>query len=321
MRGLRLVNAAEVRHWRPRAAAAGGSSSCASSRAGSASACTAAPIFDGRGHRAATRLVMATLADEGVRRQREKLLGSFRGGKPVGRPISGVGHRAEAFARMTLGGLSSRRAHPGGTGGHPAAEGRHPRALDVTRSRLALPSGRSSTSTSWSATRRRPPRAPWSCPRTCTSSSARSGPLEDTRETPEQVLAAAAQDRPTEPGLDRGGAPPREGAPLLVQAIVYDFDHTPPAREVHVFEALLAAFEEARARGLRSRGRAAAGHRPRRARPRALPGAPGPGLLLVGGDGHARCAACTCSSPRREELVRYEGLLQTLVERRAASAA
>lgn len=43
---------------------------------------------------------------------------------------------------------------------------------------------------------------------------------------------------------------PREGKPLVLQAIVYDFDKSPPAREEHVFEALMAAFEEARARGL-----------------------------------------------------------------------
>jgi len=35
------------------------------------------------------------------------------------------------------------------------------------------------------------------------------------------------------------------GFGLLVQAIVYDFDRTPPAREVHVFEALLAAMKKA----------------------------------------------------------------------------
>jgi hypothetical protein len=45
---------------------------------------------------------------------------------------------------------------------------------------------------------------------------------------------------------------PREGSPLLLQAIVYDFDRSPPAREIHVFEALIAAFEEARTRGIRS---------------------------------------------------------------------
>ena len=77
------------------------------------------------------------------------------------------------------------------------------------------------------------------------------GPLEDTRETPQQVLAAAAPQRPRRPG-SVVVASPREGAPLLLQAIVYDFDRSPPAREIHVFEALIAAFEEARARGIRS---------------------------------------------------------------------
>lgn len=71
------------------------------------------------------------------------------------------------------------------------------------------------------------------------------------RETPEQVLASASQERPRRPG-SIVVAPAREGAPLLVQAIVYDFDRQPPAREVHVFEALLAAFEEARTRGLKT---------------------------------------------------------------------
>jgi hypothetical protein len=77
------------------------------------------------------------------------------------------------------------------------------------------------------------------------------GPLEDTRETPEQVLAASASQRPRRPGSVVVGAS-REGAPLLLQAIVYDFDRSPPAREIHVFEALIAAFEEARTRGIRS---------------------------------------------------------------------
>jgi hypothetical protein len=100
-----------------------------------------------------------------------------------------------------------------------------------------------------------------------------------------------------------------------VQAIVYDFDHTPPAREVHVFEALLAAFEEARTRGLRSvavqpLGTAHAGLDPARflgswprsaTRPRRWDDASGRVHLLL---------------PSPEELVRYEVLLQTLVERR-----
>ncbi len=77
------------------------------------------------------------------------------------------------------------------------------------------------------------------------------GPIEDTRETPEQVLAAAAPQRPRRPGSVVVGAT-RAGAPLLLQAIVYDFDRSPPAREIHVFEALVAAFEEARMRRIRS---------------------------------------------------------------------
>ena len=78
-----------------------------------------------------------------------------------------------------------------------------------------------------------------------------SEPIEDTRETPEQVLAASSAQRPRRPGSVVIGAA-REGSPLLLQAIVYDYDRSPPSREIHVFEALLAAFEEARARGIRS---------------------------------------------------------------------
>ena len=77
------------------------------------------------------------------------------------------------------------------------------------------------------------------------------GPIEDTQETPEQVLAVPGVVRPRRPGSVVVGASP-EGGPLLLQAIVYDFDRSPPARDIHVFEALIAAFEEARARGIRS---------------------------------------------------------------------
>jgi len=140
------------------------------------------------------------------------------------------------------------------------------------------------------------------------------GPLEDTRETPEQVLAASAQDRPKRPG-SIVVAPAREGSPLLVQAIVYDFDHTPPAREVHVFEALLAAFEEARTRGLRSvavqpLGTAHAGLDPSRFL----------GLLAqvcyTSAEMGTTLRRVHLLLPSPEELVRYEVLLQTLVERR-----
>ena len=71
--------------------------------------------------------------------------------------------------------------------------------------------------------------------------------IEDTRETPEQVLAASAPERPRRPG-SIVVAPPKHGAPLTLQAIVYDFESSPPACEAHVFEALLSAFEEAKAR-------------------------------------------------------------------------
>ncbi len=43
---------------------------------------------------------------------------------------------------------------------------------------------------------------------------------------------------------------PQEGKPLLLQAIVYDFDRVPPASEDAVFESLVVCFEEARGRGL-----------------------------------------------------------------------
>ena len=139
------------------------------------------------------------------------------------------------------------------------------------------------------------------------------GPLEDTRETPEQVLAAPGQDRPKKPG-SIVVAPAREGSPLLVQAIVYDFDHTPPAREVHVFEALLAAFEEARTRGLRSLA--------------VQPGLdPARFLGLLAQVCYSSAEMGTTLRrvhlllPSPEELVRYEVLLQTLVERRGRKPA
>lgn len=43
---------------------------------------------------------------------------------------------------------------------------------------------------------------------------------------------------------------PQAGKPLLLQAIVYDFDRVPPATEEPVYEALVTCFEEARTRGL-----------------------------------------------------------------------
>jgi len=140
------------------------------------------------------------------------------------------------------------------------------------------------------------------------------GTIEDTRETPEQVLAASAQERPRRPG-SIVVAPPKQGAPLTLQAIVYDFESSPPAREAHVFEALLSAFEEAKARcmtclAVQPLGTAHAGLPPARF------------LALLAQVCYSSAEMGTTLRrvhlllPSPEELVRYEVLLQTLVERR-----
>ena len=77
------------------------------------------------------------------------------------------------------------------------------------------------------------------------------GQIEDTAETAEEVLARSSGDRPRRPG-SIVVAPPRKGAPLVLQAIVYDFEDAPPTREAYVFEALMSAFEEASGRRVTS---------------------------------------------------------------------
>jgi O-acetyl-ADP-ribose deacetylase (regulator of RNase III) len=140
------------------------------------------------------------------------------------------------------------------------------------------------------------------------------GPLEDTRETPEQVLAAAAPQRPRRPGTVVVAAG-REGAMLVLQAIVYDFERSPPAREVHVFEALLTAFEEARARGIRTvavqpLGTAHAGLDPERFL----------GLLAQVCYSSAELSTTVrrvhLMLPSPRDLSTYEALLHSLLERR-----
>lgn len=69
--------------------------------------------------------------------------------------------------------------------------------------------------------------------------------IEEAREPLAGVWAALGRLKPKPRGsvlVGAGGG----GAPLLLQAIVYDFEDAPHARSVHVFEALLTAFEEAR---------------------------------------------------------------------------
>jgi len=67
--------------------------------------------------------------------------------------------------------------------------------------------------------------------------------------TPDQVLSEALRQRPRRRGSVLA-SPQQPGRPLLLQAIVYDFEDTPPTREAFVFEALMCAFEEAGTRRL-----------------------------------------------------------------------
>ncbi len=77
------------------------------------------------------------------------------------------------------------------------------------------------------------------------------GDQETPVRTPAQALSEALRQRPRR----RGTIVPatrRDGSPLVLQAIVYDFEDTPPTAEAFVFEALMAAFEEAGTRKLGS---------------------------------------------------------------------
>ena len=71
--------------------------------------------------------------------------------------------------------------------------------------------------------------------------------LEST-ETTDQVLTDCSDSRPRRAGT-LVVAPARDGQPVLLQAVVYDFDRSPPTKAAHVFEALVLAFEEAKRRG------------------------------------------------------------------------
>ena len=65
-------------------------------------------------------------------------------------------------------------------------------------------------------------------------------PFEDVTETPQEILAESRGFPPRRLGSLVVG-PSRQGAPVLLQAIVYDFERCQPSREEHVFEALLAS--------------------------------------------------------------------------------
>lgn len=69
--------------------------------------------------------------------------------------------------------------------------------------------------------------------------------------TPAQVLSEALRQRPRRRGSVLA-SPPQAGRPLLLQAIVYDFEESPPTSEPYVFEALINAFETAAGRRVSS---------------------------------------------------------------------
>ena len=122
---------------------------------------------------------------------------------------------------------------------------------------------------------------------------------------PSDDLAARLSDFQPQRAGSLVVGPMRKAKPLLLQAVVYDFDRTPPSWEEPVFEALLTAFEEAKARGfsslaVRPLGTAHSGlsatawirasSRPGRHRPR-------PGLLRPGHDVRsARCRAAPAAA-------------------------
>jgi hypothetical protein len=75
------------------------------------------------------------------------------------------------------------------------------------------------------------------------------GTLEDTGETAQEVLALERFRQSARPGSILV-APTQQGAPLVLQAVVYDFAVTPPVDSRVVFETLVSCFEEARKRRL-----------------------------------------------------------------------
>lgn len=74
------------------------------------------------------------------------------------------------------------------------------------------------------------------------------GVLEDPGGDPHELARKASTAPARRPGSIVVSA--RDGGALLMQAVVYDFSRTPHARGEDVLEALLASFEEARARRL-----------------------------------------------------------------------
>lgn len=138
-------------------------------------------------------------------------------------------------------------------------------------------------------------------------------PVVDDSQVAEEVVGAAAGFRPRRLGslvILRS----RESQPLVFQAIVYDFSKTPPTSEEPVFEALLAALEEARTRGLvriavRPIGTAHAGLSPV-AFLKLLTQ-----VCYTAAELGTTLKRVSLLIPSPEELERYQGLLKGLVEK------
>ncbi len=74
--------------------------------------------------------------------------------------------------------------------------------------------------------------------------------VEDTGLTLEEAAEGATRDsHPLKSGTIV--VQQDEGGPLVIQAVVYDFERSPPVRREEVFAALLAAFEETHRRSLK----------------------------------------------------------------------
>jgi O-acetyl-ADP-ribose deacetylase (regulator of RNase III) len=130
----------------------------------------------------------------------------------------------------------------------------------------------------------------------------------------EEVQHSALRFRPRRLGSVLVTRPQQEGQPLLLQAIVYDFDRVPPATAEAVFESLVGCFEEARQRGL---GRIA--FRPLGTSHGGLPAEAFLRLLTQACYSAAEMGTSlkrvSLLIPSPRELERYHALLRAIVER------
>ena len=141
--------------------------------------------------------------------------------------------------------------------------------------------------------------------------------VEDTGATLQEVAEGAATDSsPLESGtivVQKGQA-----GPLVIQAIVYDFERSPPVRREDVFAALLAAFEETHRRTLTRLAVRPPGDGSLRDRCRGVPRIADASLLLLGraGDQHpARGSSASVNGSTRPLRGAPAGAWQGLASR------